>query len=86
VAVYIISSKVEKEDSTTCLKGRMTKLDEEEESKVPKTTYPKDTIMDSKEEEENIELMTPRSKMGSNDVNNTPVEIGSTLYIQHKDK
>jgi hypothetical protein len=51
--VNIISSKVEKEDSTTCLKGRMIELDNKEENKVLKTTYPKDTIMDSKEEGEN---------------------------------
>ncbi len=60
--INIISSKVENEDSTTCSKGRMIELDDEEKSKVLETTYPKDTIMDSKEEEENIELMTPRSK------------------------
>jgi hypothetical protein len=24
--------------------------------------------------------------MGSNDVNSTPIEIGSTLYVQHIDK
>ncbi len=25
-------------------------------------------------------------EMGSNDVNSTPIEIGSTLYVQHIDK
>jgi V8-like Glu-specific endopeptidase len=89
VAVNIISSIInsgEKKDTTTCSKGRMTELDDEEESKVLEITYPKDTIMDSKEEEENIELMTSRLEIGSNDVNNTPTKNGSTLYIQHKDK
>ncbi len=38
------------------------------------------------DEEEGMELVTPRTKMGSNDVSNTPREIGSTKYVQHKDK
>ncbi len=77
---------MEKEDSTTCSKGRMTELDDEGKNKVLKKIDPKDTIMDSKEEEENIEPMTPRSKMGSNDVNSTPTKIGFTMYVQHKNK
>jgi len=46
--------------------------DDEEESKVLKKTYPKDTTMDLEEEHETIEPTTPRSQMGSDDVNNTP--------------
>jgi len=86
VAVNIISNKVEKEDSTTCLKGKMIELDDIKESKMLETTCPKDTIMDLREEEENIKMMTPRLETGSNDVNNTPIKIGSILYVQHKYK
>jgi hypothetical protein len=30
--------------------------------------------------------MTPRIETGYNDVSNTPKEIGSTQYVQHKDR
>jgi hypothetical protein len=39
------------------------------------------TNLDEKKEEP----MTPRSKMGSNIVNNTPREIGFSHSIRHKD-
>jgi len=51
--------------------------DDKKESKVPKTTYPEDTMKDLEEEHKAIELTTPRSQMSSNDVNNTPREYGS---------
>jgi len=51
---------------------------------VPKTPCPKDAMMD--EEEEGMELVTPRTKTGSNDANNTPKEIGFAKYVQHKDR
>jgi hypothetical protein len=38
--------------------------------------------MDEEEEEE--EPTTPRLKMGSNDVNNTPKDIGSTHSMRYK--
>ncbi len=50
---------------------------EEEESEVLDTTYPEDTRTDSKEGHETIKPTTPRSQMGSNDMNNTPKEYGS---------
>jgi hypothetical protein len=46
--------------------------DDEEESEVLKKTYPKDTTMDLEEEHKAREPTTPRSQMGSDDVNNTP--------------
>ncbi len=53
----------------------MTNLDEEE--KEPTTSR---SITD----EEVKESVTPRSKMGSNIVNNTPKKIGSSHSIRHK--
>ncbi len=43
-------------------------------------------MTDEEEEEENMKLVTPRTKMGSNDASNTPREIGFAKYVQHKDK
>jgi hypothetical protein len=60
-------------------------LDDKEESKVPKTTYLEDTMMDLEEEKEGTKPTTPRLEMGSNDVNSTPKEIGSPQYVQHID-
>jgi hypothetical protein len=37
-------------------------------------------------DEENTKLAIPRSKMGSNDMRNTPTKIGSIQYVQHRDK
>jgi hypothetical protein len=34
---------------------------DEEESEVPKTTYPEDTMMDSEEEHKTTKPLTPRS-------------------------
>ncbi len=53
---------------------------------MPKTPCPEDAMMDEEEEKENMKLVTPRKKMGSNDANNTPKEIRSTKCVQHKDK
>jgi hypothetical protein len=33
------------------------------------------------EEEEGLESATPRTKIGSNDVNNTPKEVGFAQYV-----
>ncbi len=38
------------------------------------------------EEEEGLESATPRTKIGSNDVNNTPKEVGFAQYVWHKDR
>ncbi len=59
--------------------------DDEDESEVPKTTYPKDTMTDSKDQEA-TKVTTLRLQMGSNDVNNTPREYGSAQSIWHKYK
>jgi hypothetical protein len=77
VVTNTINSEVEEEE--------ILELDDEEESKVLETTYSKDTMMDWEEEKEGTEPTTPRLKMGSNDVNSTPKEIGSPQYVQHID-
>jgi hypothetical protein len=64
VVANIINNKVGVED----IPG----LDDEEESEVLEKTYPKDTTTNLEKEHEAIESTTPRSQMGSNDVNNTP--------------
>jgi hypothetical protein len=64
VVANIITNEVNAKD--------IIRSNDEEESKVPKTTYPKDTMTDSKEEHKTTELTTPRSQMGSNNVKNTP--------------
>ncbi len=38
------------------------------------------------EEEENLEPATPRTKIGSNDVNSTPKEVGFAQYVLHKER
>jgi len=57
----------------------ITRPDDEEKSKGPKTTHPRDMMTNSNKEEE--KSTTPWSKMGSNDVNITPKEIGSIHSI-----
>jgi hypothetical protein len=67
---------VDEDDCDTCPDGRMTKLDDEEESMVPKAPCPEDVVMDEKEK--CTKLTTLRTKLNYNDANNTPREIGST--------
>jgi hypothetical protein len=38
------------------------------------------------EEEENPKLVTLKIEMGSNDVSNTPREVGSTQYVHHRER
>ncbi len=38
------------------------------------------------EEEKGLESATPRTKMGSNDVNNTPKQVGFAQYVHHKER
>jgi hypothetical protein len=38
------------------------------------------------EEEESLESATPRTKIGSNDVSNTPKEVGFAQYVSHKER
>ncbi len=70
-----ISNEVEQNNFATFPNGKMTKLDDEKESTVPRTPCLKDAMID---EEEGSELATPRIETSSNDLNNTPKEIGST--------
>jgi hypothetical protein len=69
-----INNKVEEKDSKTCLDGEMTK-----ENMVPKTPCPKDVL--TNEKEKNKELVTPRTKMGYNDVSNTTRKFGFNEYV-----
>ncbi len=61
----------------TCLDCKMIELDDEEENMMLEITCLKNTRKNFKKEKESMELMTPRLEMGSNDVKNTPIEIGS---------
>jgi guanylate kinase len=70
-----MTMKKSKGPKTTHLKDRMTNSNEEEEE--PMTAR---LVMD----EEAEELATPKSKMDSNIVNNTPREIGSSHFVRHK--
>jgi hypothetical protein len=56
--------------------------DDKEKSEGPKATHPRDITTNSNKEEE--KSTTPWSKMGSNDVNIIPREIGSTHYVRHR--
>jgi hypothetical protein len=69
-----ISSKVEHDDFATFSNDRMTKSNDEEENMVLRTPSPKNAMMG--DEEESTKPMTPCTKTGSNDPNNTPIKIG----------
>jgi hypothetical protein len=84
VEVNTIISEVEKEDSTTCTNAGMTKLDGEEENMIPKPQSPKENM--TYEEEESLDLATPRIEMGSSDVSSTPRKVGFAHYVHHKEK
>ncbi len=84
VAPNTITNEVEEEGSPTCPNGKMTKLDDEKESMVPKTTCL--AMTNSDETKKGMKLMTTRSKMGSNDVNTTPINFCSILHIRNRDK
>ncbi len=71
-----ISSEVDEEDPTTCPNGEMMESNDEERNMVLKTPCLENTMTDSKKE--GMKLITPKSKMGSNDVTNTPKKIGYT--------
>jgi hypothetical protein len=49
-------------------------LNDKEESEVQETTYLEDTMIDLEEEHKTTKPTTPKSQMGSNNVNNTPRE------------
>ncbi len=79
-----ISNKAEEKKYKTCLDGGMTESGDKEESIVPKRPCLEGVLMDK--EKEGIELVTPRIETCYNDVSNTPREIGSTQYVQHRDR
>jgi hypothetical protein len=75
VETNTITSEVE-EDSTTCANVRITNLDDKEESTMPEPRSPKKNM--TNEEEESLKPITPRTKKGSNDVNNKSREVEFT--------
>ncbi len=72
----IAISEVEEEDSRACVDGGLTKSYENDKSTMLETQSLEENMMN--EEEEGLELATPRTKTGSNDVNSTPREVGFT--------
>jgi hypothetical protein len=83
VEANIITNKVEEdEDSTTCANVGMMESDDKEESMMLEPQSPKENM--TNEEEENPKLATPRTKIGSNDVNNTPKEVGSKQCLPQR--
>ncbi len=82
--VSTISNKVEEKEYKTCLDGGMMELDDEEESTMPKTPCLEGVLTD--EEKEGTKLATPRTEMCCNDASNTHKKIGSTQYVQHRDR
>ncbi len=81
----IITNKVEEdEDSTTCANVGTMESDDKEESMMPEPQSPKENM--TNEEEENPKSTTPRTKIGSNDVNSTPKKVGSKQYVYHKER
>jgi hypothetical protein len=55
----------------------MTKTYDEKETTLMITTFSEDVMTNSNDEEETTPWGTPRSKMGSNDVNTTTMELSS---------
>jgi hypothetical protein len=71
-----INEVKEGEDFGACVDGGLIELDEKDKNTMPKTQSLKENV--TNEEEEGLESATPRTKRGSNDVNNKPKEVGST--------
>jgi hypothetical protein len=84
VEAKTITIEVEEKDTATCTNARMMELNDEDENKMPKTTIPKDAMMD--EEEEGMKPTTPRIEMGYNDLSNTHREVGSIQFVHHKER
>ncbi len=82
VEANTITSKVEKEDFTTCTNVGMTELDDEEDNMIPEPQSPEENMID--EEEESLESTTPRIETDSNDVSSTAREVGFAQYVHHK--
>ncbi len=55
----LINNEVEEKDSIACPHGKMKESDDREKNIMLKTQCPKTTMKD--EEEENMELVTPRT-------------------------
>jgi hypothetical protein len=71
-------------DSTTCTNAKMMKSDDEEESMMLEPRNPEESM--TNEEEENLESRTSRTKIGSNDVNNTFRNFGFASYVRHRER
>ncbi len=76
--------KVKEEHSKTCANGRLIKLDEDKNT-MQKTQSLKENMID--EEEEGLELATPKTKTSFNDVSNTPKKLALlSIFDIEKDK
>jgi hypothetical protein len=82
VEANTITSKVEKEDFTTCTNVGMMELDDEKDSMIPEPQSPEENMID--EEEESLESTTPRIETDSNDVSSALREVGFAQYVHHK--
>jgi len=71
-----INNKVDENDFATFSDGKMMESDDKEKNTVPRTPSLEDAMIDA--EEENMELTTLKIKTNSNDLKNTPKEIGFT--------
>jgi DNA segregation ATPase FtsK/SpoIIIE-like protein len=79
LANYITKSPEEEESSLPHVKNVVTNLEEETQNNLP--PFQGFAIMDS----ENMTRMpTPQSAMGSNELNESPMELDSAQYIQSK--
>ncbi len=79
-----INNEVEEKDSIACPNGEMKESDDQKKNIMLKTPCPKAATKD--EEEESMELVTPRTKMGFNDMDNTLKFFGFTQYVQHQNR
>jgi hypothetical protein len=62
----------------------MMKTNDEEETTLIAKKYVRDEMMNTNEKEQTTPQGTPRTKIGSNDMNMTPPKIGFVQYIQSR--
>jgi hypothetical protein len=65
-----------------CIKYKMTDANEKKKTMPIAKKCIKDKMTNTSEEKKTTPWATPRSKIGSNDVNMTPLEIGFAQYIR----
>ncbi len=75
---------MEEEDSIECVNAKMTELDNEEKTMMLEPWSLEQNM--TNEEKEIIKPTTPKTKTGSNDVNNTPKEVNFAQYVHLKER